>query len=135
VLRADFGAIEVGARTSVQDGTVVHAGADCPTIIGRDCVIGHNVHVEGCTVEDEVLVGSNSTVLPYCVLGRGSVVGASALLTKGTTVPARAIALGVPAEITLDAIDEGRWSAGVQRYVDLAARYANEMTAIPQPPA
>src|SRR5258708_4018678 len=58
VLRGDYGRIVVGARTSVQDGTVVHAIETLPTIIGDECIIGHLAHLEGCTVEDGALVGS-----------------------------------------------------------------------------
>ena len=63
VLRGDHGTIEVGARTSVQDGTVVHTNVDWPTLIGADCVVGHNVHVEGCSIGDRCLIGSGSIVL------------------------------------------------------------------------
>ena len=63
VLRGDYGTIVVGERTSVQDGTVVHATADKATRIGDDCVIGHIAHLEGCTIEDRCLIGSGSIVL------------------------------------------------------------------------
>src|SRR5690606_22052151 len=73
VLRGDYGTITVGARTSVQDGTVLHTTAEWPTVIGADCVVGHNAHLEGCTVEDRCLVGSGSTVLNRAVVGTGGV--------------------------------------------------------------
>lgn len=130
VLRGDFGSIEVGPRSSVQDGTVIHAGMDYPTVIGRDCVIGHTVYLEGCVIEDEVLVGSMASVLPRATLGRGCVVAAGAVVTERAEVPARALAVGVPAEIRPDAVEEGRYRAGVQRYVDLAARYRRELRPV-----
>lgn len=58
VLRGDHGTIRVGARTSIQDGTVIHCTADLPTVVGDECVVGHNAHLEGCTVEDHCLIGS-----------------------------------------------------------------------------
>ena len=58
VLRGDYGFIRVGARTSIQDGTVIHCTAEHPTIIGDDCVVGHLAHLECCTVEDGALVGT-----------------------------------------------------------------------------
>ena len=58
VLRGDHGFIEVGGRTSVQDGTVVHTTEEWPTIIGSECVVGHNAHLEGCNVGDRCLIGS-----------------------------------------------------------------------------
>ena len=57
VLRGDYGRIEIGARTSIQDGTVVHCTAELNTVVGDRCVIGHLVHLEGCTVHDDALVG------------------------------------------------------------------------------
>src|SRR3954453_1883424 len=76
VLRGDYGEIVVGAQTSVQDGTVVHATEEHPTVIGDRCGIGHLVHLEGCTIEDDSLVGSNSVVLHRAVVRSGSLVGA-----------------------------------------------------------
>jgi len=87
VLRGDYGAIVVGERTSIQDGTVVHATADKPTHIGRDCVIGHLAHLEGCTVEDRCLIGSGSVVLHDVVVRSGALVGAGAVVSNGTQVP------------------------------------------------
>jgi carbonic anhydrase/acetyltransferase-like protein (isoleucine patch superfamily) len=130
VLRGDFGRIEVGPRSSVQDGTVVHAGMDYPTVIGRECVIGHNAYLEGCTIEDEALVGSMASILPRSVLGKGCIIGAGAVVMERTEVPAGALAVGVPAEVREGEVAEGRWSVGVQRYVDLAARYGREMRRI-----
>ena len=80
VLRGDHGTISVGARTSVQDGTVVHCTAEHPTVIGADCVVGHNTHLEGCVVEDGCLIGSGSTTLNRAVIGAGSIVAAGALV-------------------------------------------------------
>ena len=75
VLRGDYGTIIVGERTSIQDGTVVHAVDEYPTVIGNDCVIGHLAHLEGCTVEDRALVGSGSIVLHQAVVHSGAIVG------------------------------------------------------------
>ena len=126
VLRGDFGPISVGARSSIQDGTVVHAN----TVVGRNCVVGHNAYIEGCVIEDEVLVGSEASVLPRAVVGRGAVIAAGAVVVRGASVPARALARGVPASFELDAIADGRWADGVQRYVDLAQRYRSEMREV-----
>ena len=123
VLRGDYGAITVGERTSVQDGTVVHATAEQPTTIGSDCVVGHLAHLEGCTVEDHCLVGSGSVVLHDAVVRTGALVGAGALVSGGTEVPSHAMALGVPARLRLDAVPDGAFAAGVQMYVDNAQRH------------
>ena len=73
VLRGDYGRITVGARTSIQDGSVIHSTLLHPTLIGDDCVIGHLVHIECCTIEDGALVGSGSIVLHRAIVrGRGA---------------------------------------------------------------
>jgi len=104
VLRGDDGSIVVGARTSIQDGSVLHTTPRLPTIVGDDCVIGHLVHLEGCTVGNGSLVGSGAIVLNGAVLEEECLVGAGALVPGNLTVPRRAMALGVPATLKLDAV-------------------------------
>ena len=127
VLRGDYGRIVVGARTSVQDGTVVHATHELATIIGSDCVIGHNTHLEGCTIEPHSLVGSGSIVLHRCVVGPHSLVGANAVVTNGTVVPPHAQALGIPAKIKPDSVQEGQFASAVALYVSNGKRYREEL--------
>ncbi|HEY1761272.1 MAG TPA: gamma carbonic anhydrase family protein, partial [Acidimicrobiales bacterium] len=106
VLRGDYGTIIVGERTSIQDGAVIHAVDEYPTVIGSDCVIGHLAHLEGCTVEDRVLIGSGSIVLHEVVVHTGATVGAGAVVRNGTDVPTNAMALGVPAKLRLESCTE-----------------------------
>lgn len=127
VLRGDYGTITVGERTSIQDGTVVHATADKPTTIGSDCVVGHIAHLEGCTVEDACLVGSGSVVLHDAVVRSGALVGAGAVVGNGTEVPAHAMALGVPARMRLDTVPPGAFTDAVAMYADNARRYRQEL--------
>jgi carbonic anhydrase/acetyltransferase-like protein (isoleucine patch superfamily) len=127
VLRGDLGDIVVGERTSIQDGTVLHTHPEHPTLIGAGCVVGHNAYLEGCVVEDDCLVGSMSSVLPRARLGRGCVVAAGAVVTSGTDVPPGAMARGVPAVVVAGAAEDHDYSAGVQRYVDNARRFAREL--------
>lgn len=130
VLRGDYGKIAVGEQTSVQDGSVIHATEDLPTLIGNQCVIGHIAHLEGCVVEDRCLIGSGSVLLHRVLVRRGALVGAGAVVSPGTEVPSRAMALGVPAKIRLDAVPEDAVMDGVQRYVANGARYARELRQI-----
>jgi carbonic anhydrase/acetyltransferase-like protein (isoleucine patch superfamily) len=99
VLRADDATITIGARSSIQDGTIVHTTPPTPTWVGDDCVVGHAAHLEGCRIEDGALVGSGSIVLHAAVVGTGSIVGANAVVTNGMEVPPGSMALGVPAKI------------------------------------
>ena len=130
VLRGDYGRIEIGDRTSIQDGAVVHATETLPTVIGSDCVIGHIAHLEGCVVEDGCLVGSGSVVLHRAMVRSGALVGAGAVVSNGVEVPARAMALGVPAKIRPDAVAPGSFDDAVARYVANGKRYRKELRRI-----
>lgn len=128
VLRGDRGGIVVGARTSVQDGTVVHTTPVHPTVIGAECVIGHNVHLEGCRIGDGSLVGSGAIVLNGAVVEPGALVAAGALVPGSMVVPSRAMALGVPARIRLDAVDAARQIAtGMHVYLERGRTYRAQL--------
>ncbi len=127
VLRGDHGAIRVGAQTSIQDGTVVHCTAELDTVIGDRCVVGHRVHLEGCTIEDDALIGSGSVVLHRAIIRSGALVGAQALVTNGTEVPPLAMALGVPAKILRDRLEPGAHARAAQTYVHNAHWYNAEL--------
>ena len=99
VLRGDYGLIRIGARTSIQDGTVIHCIPTRPTIVGDDCVVGHIVHLEGCTIEDNSLVGNGSVVLHEAIVRSGSLVGSNAVVPNRMEVPSGMMALGVPATL------------------------------------
>jgi carbonic anhydrase/acetyltransferase-like protein (isoleucine patch superfamily) len=127
VLRGDYGTITVGARSSVQDGTVIHAGPGFPTTVGEGCVVGHVAHMEGCTLHDESLVGSGAVVLHHAVIGTGATVGANAVVPNRMVVPAGALALGVPATIRQGAssLETIRLSAG--EYIANGRRFRTEL--------
>jgi carbonic anhydrase/acetyltransferase-like protein (isoleucine patch superfamily) len=130
VLRGDHGEIRIGARTSIQDGTVIHTTPPFPTIVGDDCVIGHLVHLEGCTIEDFALVGSGSVVLHRAIVRTNAVVGAGAVVPGGMEVPTGAQALGVPATIKPDSVRPGMISQGRDAYVHNASWYAKVLRRI-----
>lgn len=131
VLRGDLGGIVVGARTSVQDGTVVHTTPLHPTRIGAECVIGHNVHLEGCDIGDGVLIGSGAIVLNGAVVESEALVGAGALVSGGMVVPRRAMALGVPAKIKPDSVrPEVQIATGMQVYLERARTYRAQLRRI-----
>jgi carbonic anhydrase/acetyltransferase-like protein (isoleucine patch superfamily) len=127
VLRGDYGRISVGERTSIQDGAVVHATAEHPTVIGSRCVVGHLAHLEGCTVHDDALIGSGSVVLHRAVVHSGALVGAGAVVPNGLAVPTGAMALGVPAKLRLDCVPPGEFLEGVELYVNNGRRYRHTL--------
>lgn len=123
VLRADGSPITVGARTSIQDGTIVHCTSTLATTIGERCVVGHNAHLEGCTIHDDSLVGSGSIVLHRAEVGPHALVGAGALVSNDKIVPAFARALGIPAVVTTGAVAAGQFSAMADGYVERGRLY------------
>ena len=130
VLRGDDGEIHIGERTSIQDGSVIHTTPWHPTTVGNDCVVGHIVHLEGCTIEDGALIGNGSILLHNVIVHAGAIVGANAVLLDGTVVPSGALAVGIPA-----AIKEGKARAdfvtvAAQSYVDKAERFKKTMRRI-----
>jgi carbonic anhydrase/acetyltransferase-like protein (isoleucine patch superfamily) len=128
VLRGDGLPITVGARTSIQDGAVLHCTPFHPTTVGEDCVVGHLVHLEGCTIEDGSLVGSGSIVLHDAVVRTGAFVAAGAVVSPRTEVPSRARALGVPAKLRPDSVDpEVEIAMPARSYVERARQYRKEL--------
>ena len=127
VLRGDQSRIVVGARTSVQDGAVLHCTRELETHVGADCTIGHLAHLEGCTVEDGALIGTGSIVLHRALVRTGALVGAGAVVPNDMEVPSRAMALGVPAKLRLDAVKPDQISFPAREYQRNWARYRAEL--------
>ena len=123
VLRGDYGAIVVGARTNIQDGTILHATPDLSTVLGDDVVIGHGARLEGCVVEDGALVGMGAILLHEVRIGRGALVAAGAVVSPRTEVPPGALALGVPARVKEAGSDEVR-AQRLTAHLLNAAQYA-----------
>ena len=126
VVRGDVNHVRIGARTNVQDLSVVHVtGGTHPTVVGEDVTVGHRAVLHGCTVHDRCLVGIGAIVLDGAEVGPEAMVGAGALVPPGMKVPPRTLVLGAPAKVkrplTDEEVDHLRESAA--RYVEYAARY------------
>ncbi len=126
VVRGDVHHIRVGARTNLQDNSVVHVTSGRhPTHIGAEVTVGHRAVIHGCTIEDRALIGMGAVVMDGAVVGQEAMVGAGALVTPGTVIPPRTLAVGSPARVkrplTDDEVASLRRSAA--HYVTLAARY------------
>ena len=99
-----------------------------PTTVGNDCVIGHLVHLEGCTIEDRSLVGSGAVVLHRAIVRTEALVGANALVPGGMEVPSRAMALGVPAKLRPDSVvPDIMIDMGAATYLERQVRYRKEL--------
>jgi carbonic anhydrase/acetyltransferase-like protein (isoleucine patch superfamily) len=130
VLRGDDGEIRIGRRTSIQDNCVLHTTRDHPTVVGDDCVIGHLVHLEGCTIEDGALVGNAAVVLHRSVVRTGAIVAANSVVLYDVDVPSGALAVGSPATIKLDRVRPEMISDGVDTYVARAGRYRVQLRRV-----
>lgn len=126
VLRGDMMPIRVGARTSIQDGSVLHTtGGWLDCTVGEECTVGHRVILHGCTVGDRVLVGMGSIVLDEAKIGPDVILGAGSLVTARTVIPPGVLAFGQPAKVVRDLrpdeFERIRESAG--HYAQLVADY------------
>lgn len=122
VMRGDVNRIRIGARTNIQDGTIVHVMKDThPTIIGNDVTVGHAAVVHGCTIEDRCLIGMGAILLNGVVVGSGSIVAAGTLLPEGTVVPPRSLVMGAPGKVRRTLGDEDL--AEIQVYADRYVAY------------
>jgi carbonic anhydrase/acetyltransferase-like protein (isoleucine patch superfamily) len=130
VIRGDVHKIRIGDRVSVQDLSMVHVthykkpdkSDGSPTIIGNDVTVGHKVMLHGCTIEDACLIGMSATILDDAVIGKESIVGAGALVTKGKKFPPRSLILGSPAKVVRELTEDE-----VKELYNSASRYVKFM--------
>ncbi|PIE26381.1 MAG: gamma carbonic anhydrase family protein [Micrococcales bacterium] len=125
VLRGDGDLISIGARSNLQDLTVVHADPGKPVAVGRGVSVGHRAVLHGCTVEEDVLIGMGSTVMNHAHIGRGSIVGAGALIPEGMKVPPGTLVLGMPAAVKRKLTDQEHEAiaANASAYCELVQRH------------
>jgi len=126
VIRGDVHWIRIGARTNVQDGTIVHVqGGTHPTTIGDEVTIGHGAIVHGCTIEDRCLIGMGAILLNGVRVGTESIVAAGSLVPEGFEVPPRSLVMGSPAKLRRSlSVDEVEAIRGyADRYVENRVHY------------
>ncbi|HZX13430.1 MAG TPA: gamma carbonic anhydrase family protein [Thermodesulfobacteriota bacterium] len=100
VIRGDVNFIKIGARTNIQDNSVLHVTHNThPVIIGNDVTAGHRVVIHGCTISDYVLIGIGAIVLDGAIVEENSIVGAGSLVAPGFKVPSGTVVMGVPAKV------------------------------------
>ena len=131
-LRGDNEPIIVGARSNIQEGTVVHTDPGKPVIIGEGCTIGHGAIIHGCTIGNNSLVGMGATVLNGAVIGNNCLVGANALVTEGKVFPDNSLIVGSPAKAirTLDAEAVEGLKKSAESYVRNWQRFKRGLKAI-----
>ncbi len=128
VLRGDYFSIRVGARSNIQDNTVVHiTSGTAKTTIGEDVVVGHSAIIHGATIGNRCLIGMGSIVLDNAIVGDDSLVAAGSLVTPDTVIPPRRVAMGRPARVVREVSEADLASIrnGAANYL----RYAREFRA------
>src|SRR5437870_8993130 len=132
VIRGDVHSIRIGARTNIQDGSVLHVMRDeYALILGDDVTIGHSVTLHGCTIESRCLIGMGAVILNGVTIGAGSIVAAGTLITERTAIPAGSLVMGSPGKVkrVLTEIDKASIDAYAKRYVGYKNIYREEPTA------
>ena len=132
VLRGDNDWIEIGERSNVQDGSVLHTDPGLGLTVGRNVTIGHKVMLHGCTIGDDSLIGIGSTVLNGATVGSNCIVGAHTLITENKSFPGGTLILGAPARVVRELSDDEK--AAIARsadvYVANAKRFGNELRTL-----
>jgi carbonic anhydrase/acetyltransferase-like protein (isoleucine patch superfamily) len=126
VLRGDNEWIEIGERSQVQDNCTLHTDPGFPLTIGRNCVIGHNVVLHGCTIGDNSLIGMGAIVLNGARIGKHCLVGAGALIAEGKEFPDNVLIVGAPAKAVRETDEKTRAmiARAADVYVKRWKRYA-----------
>lgn len=129
VIRGDNECIEIGPKSNVQDGCVLHTDPGYPLTIGEQVTVGHRVTLHGCTIGNNSLIGIGSTVLNGAVIAENCIVGASALITENKTFPAGSLIVGAPARVARELNDEEIASIGdaADHYVENAKRFSETL--------
>lgn len=131
VVRGDNEQIRIGARSNIQDGSVLHTDPGFPMSIGEDCTIGHMVMLHGCTIGRGSLVGIGSIILNGARVGDECLIGADTLIAEGKQIPPRSMVLGSPGRIVRELSDEdvAHFSGAAARYVENWQRFAKSLAA------
>jgi carbonic anhydrase/acetyltransferase-like protein (isoleucine patch superfamily) len=132
VLRGDNEWIEIRERSQIQDNATLHTDPGFPLMVGRDCVVGHNVVLHGCTVGDQSLIGMGAILLNGANIGANCLVGAGALITEGKEFPDNSVILGAPAKAvrTSDEKVRAMIARAADVYVKRWKRYAAGLARI-----
>ena len=129
VIRGDVNYIRIGARTNIQDGSVLHVMREThPLILGDNVTVGHGAILHGCTIESRCLIGMGAIILNGARIGTGSIIAAGALVPEGTDVPFGSLFMGHPGKFrrALTAADQESIDAYAQRYVEYKDTYKSE---------
>ena len=131
-IRGDYGTINIGDKTSIQENCVLHARINEVCEVGSHVQIGHGALLHNCTIRDYAVIGVGAVISDYSSVGTWSIVGEGAVVTSGQTIPDGKVAVGIPAKIIRDVYDSDKqlWSKYKEAYADLALRYPKGLKRI-----
>lgn len=132
VIRGDVASIEIGARTNIQDLSMIHVTSGAfETRIGSGVTVGHGAIIHGCTIGDHCLIGMGAIILDGAVVEEGSLIAAGTLVTPGTHIPAGSMVMGSPGKVRRSLSDEERQRIRLSaaHYVELARRHESGLGA------
>lgn len=132
VLRADDELIEVGTGSNVQDGSIIHADAGSPTVLGRDVTVGHMTMLHSCLIGDETLIGNGAIVLDRARIGRHCIIAAGSLVPPDREIADGTVVMGAPAKFVrqVTAEDLAMIAQGAAHYQARMLSYRRELRAI-----
>jgi carbonic anhydrase/acetyltransferase-like protein (isoleucine patch superfamily) len=132
VVRGDTDVIRIGRGSNIQDGSVLHADAGKPLMVGENVTVGHKVMLHGCTLGDGSLIGIGAIVLNGAKIGKGCIVGAGSLVTEGKEFPDGSMIIGSPAKVVRELTAEQQQGLrdSAQHYIENAARFRDGLKQI-----
>lgn len=125
VLRGDNEILDIGENTNIQDGCVLHTDMGFPLTIGKNCTIGHQAMLHGCTIEENSLIGIGATVLNGAKIGKNCIIGAHAFIGEGKEIPDNSLVMGMPGKVVrqLTEDDARKLTQSALHYVENWQRY------------
>lgn len=132
LVRGDLAPIRIGARTNIQDGTIIHVDFDAPADIGDDVTVGHNAVIHACTIKNRGFVGISATVLDRCIIEEGGMLAAGGLLTPGKVIGPNELWTGSPAKLrrVMGAEEQAKFARNALVYRDLARRFRATLQSV-----
>ena len=128
ILRGDYGRIEIGDGTAVEEGVIIHSPPNGLYCIGQKVTLGHGAILHGSIIGNYTVVGMGAILSIFSETGEWSIVGEGALVRSNQKIPSHVVAVGNPAKVIRDITDDDQklWNYGKQVYIDLAAKYVKE---------
>jgi carbonic anhydrase/acetyltransferase-like protein (isoleucine patch superfamily) len=132
VIRGDNEPIRIGARSNVQENSVLHVDPGCPLTIGDDVTVGHQVMLHGCSIGNGSLIGIQAVILNRAQIGQHCLIGAGSLIPEGKVIPDRSLVMGVPGKVVRELSDDEveRLKLGALNYVNRAAQFSRELKVV-----